>query len=393
MTTDHLGADWTPVNGSEISGEHTNVGTFTITAGYTVNIDQYDGGADSGWVKVNGVNILVAGILNGYARGYSGGNGGAGGLGGDGYGDYPHAGSNGSVGGGAYGGAGGAGAVARPNVLDGLNGLNGAGGARGGYNTTGGNNDTSTTETVNIGSGAGGAGGGGGGQIGGSNDAGGGGGGGGAGARGGASCHLTATTSLIISGDILCTGSSSAGNGSVGGTATSRWVSGSGGAGGSASSAGSRAGASGGGGYRSGGDGGAGASSNYGAGGGCFLKCTTTSGINLTGSTIDLRGGASVTANGGSLKIFYVTTYTVGTTYVGKTIPVSVLPTATGYIGVGGKDSKLRLVASADAEYAELKINLNGTTYSADLVNDNTLYPVKVHTQNGTLAWRDGSAE
>jgi hypothetical protein len=35
---DHGGADWTPANGSTIAGVHTNIGTFTIPAGYTVYV-------------------------------------------------------------------------------------------------------------------------------------------------------------------------------------------------------------------------------------------------------------------------------------------------------------------------------------------------------------------
>ena len=40
---DHNGADWTPSNGDEIAGVHTNIGTFTVAAGTIVYLKNWDG--------------------------------------------------------------------------------------------------------------------------------------------------------------------------------------------------------------------------------------------------------------------------------------------------------------------------------------------------------------
>jgi hypothetical protein len=73
---DHGGADWTPANGDVISGNHTNVGNFTITAGYTVAVLNWTGGDTSGKLRVAANNITVNGTLTASGRGYGGGGGG-----------------------------------------------------------------------------------------------------------------------------------------------------------------------------------------------------------------------------------------------------------------------------------------------------------------------------
>ncbi len=89
--TDHAGSDWTPANGSTISGDHCNVANFTIVSGYTVYIS-----AGSS-LRVFSQDANIAGILNANGKGYSA--------------DGPGVGTSGtySGGGGGYGGAGGAG--------------------------------------------------------------------------------------------------------------------------------------------------------------------------------------------------------------------------------------------------------------------------------------------
>lgn len=99
MITDHNGANWTPTNGSTLTGIHTNVNIFSITSGYTCYI------ATGVPFEVYAVESLISGTIDGDGRGYSGGyisNNGAG----------PGGGLRGltnivGAGGGAYGGDGG----------------------------------------------------------------------------------------------------------------------------------------------------------------------------------------------------------------------------------------------------------------------------------------------
>jgi len=410
---DHSGADWTISTNINIAGVHTNIGTFKVNTGITATVEPYSGSA-YGTLSISAEDIDIVGVLNASVKGYGGGAGGAGGVGGSGYNDSDQAGSaggagsrggangsasvgsgssystvqyrgsnggNGGAGGGTYGGSASTGGVGQYEA-----GSVGASGLKGGYAGTGINGDSSTDDSVNIGSG--GAGGGGGGAGGGEGHiewVGGGGGGAAGGGYGGGSISLIASISLTVTGSILCTGGSGGSYGGLSGTGRTGTV------GGNTASNGNI--------YKEStsapdaGEGAHGGAGGAGAGGGCLIKCTRTNGIALVGSTIDLRGGGSSTTNGGTLKIKYIGEYTTGTSYVGKTTPIDILPTATGYIGVGNVTNKLRLVASVDADYSELKIDKSGTTYSADLVTDTTLFPVKVKTQNGTLAWRDESAE
>lgn len=140
MTTDHAGADWTPINGSTLMGDHINVGTFTISSGYTCNIAQ---GVP---FKLFANLINLHGTIDGDGRGYYGGGSGSNGAG-------PGGGYKGSTnvvgaGGGGYGGKGGDGSGTNPPGYGGIaNGPSdemsidmGSGGAGGssGYGTVGG---------------------------------------------------------------------------------------------------------------------------------------------------------------------------------------------------------------------------------------------------------------
>lgn len=99
MITDHNGANWTPTNGSTLTGIHINVNIFSITSGYTCYI------ATGVPFEVYAIESLISGTIDGDGRGYSGGyisNNGAG----------PGGGLRGltsivGAGGGAYGGDGG----------------------------------------------------------------------------------------------------------------------------------------------------------------------------------------------------------------------------------------------------------------------------------------------
>lgn len=48
---DHGGADWTPANGAVIAGVHTNIGTFTIPAGYTVYVKAVEPATTAGALR------------------------------------------------------------------------------------------------------------------------------------------------------------------------------------------------------------------------------------------------------------------------------------------------------------------------------------------------------
>ena len=65
--TDHGGADWTPSNGSAISGVHRNIGTFTIPSGSTVYVTLGQP------LEVYAQAVSIVGTLNAKGKGYSGG--------------------------------------------------------------------------------------------------------------------------------------------------------------------------------------------------------------------------------------------------------------------------------------------------------------------------------
>jgi len=144
MATNHGGANWTPVNGSELNGTHTNVGTFSITSGYTCNVAQGIPFA------VYAETITIAGDINGIGKGYAGGTVNSNGAG-------PGGGTKGSTnvihaGGGGYGGDGGDGynntstqgiggdVYGNANGTVAQMGSGGAGGSSGGGTASGGGN-------------------------------------------------------------------------------------------------------------------------------------------------------------------------------------------------------------------------------------------------------------
>lgn len=67
---DHGGADWTPVNLSEIEGVHTNINNFIITSGYNVYVKAYDG-ANYGRLEVHAANVTISGNLIATGKGYA----------------------------------------------------------------------------------------------------------------------------------------------------------------------------------------------------------------------------------------------------------------------------------------------------------------------------------
>ena len=145
---DHEGENWTPADALTIGGVHYNVGTFTVTNGYTVNVNA------TAVLGVYAETIAVVGIINGNGKGYAGGlhqgqdsnglpgGGGGGGGGGEGWASDSSAGAGG--GGAGFGGAG----------LAGSNGTYTTGGAAGAaYSTT-----TAYANLMGSGGGAGGSG-------------------------------------------------------------------------------------------------------------------------------------------------------------------------------------------------------------------------------------------
>lgn len=148
MITDHNGANWTPTNGSTLTGIHINVNIFSITSGYTCYI------ATGVPFEVYAIESLISGTIDGDGRGYSGGyinnNGagpgggiqgltnvrgsGGGGYGGDG-GDGENNSSSSGVGGDSYG-------YNSDSIIQ--RGSGGAGGSSGGgWATPGGNGGAS----------------------------------------------------------------------------------------------------------------------------------------------------------------------------------------------------------------------------------------------------------
>lgn len=143
---DHAGADWTVNNSDTIGGNHYNVGTFTITSGYTVNL------VTGSPLKIVADIIYINGTINGNGKGYVGGaagnnpaDGGTGGGSGGGGGGGSDSSGPGGGGGAGYGGVGGAGAQGA-----------GAGGTPG---AAGGTYGTLNTKVIDMGSGGGGGGG------------------------------------------------------------------------------------------------------------------------------------------------------------------------------------------------------------------------------------------
>ena len=97
---DHQGLDWTLSDGMEISGTHSNIGTFHIPATVTVTVHPESSGAAFGYLEIHAQKIVIDGVLNGDGAGYRGGSGGvfgywawenhpAQGGGGGGSGGYP----------------------------------------------------------------------------------------------------------------------------------------------------------------------------------------------------------------------------------------------------------------------------------------------------------------
>lgn len=322
---DHAGVAWTPSSGQIIAGTHTGVGVFTVASGRTVYVTT--------GVIIRCRTAIITGVLSASGRGYGGGSGGRGGYGGGSGVDAAQGlGVAGSAGSGTYGGAGGAAGWNGQLSSTAAYGGTGAAGGRGGYLGSGKNGDTTTNYNVYRGSGGGGSGGGGGGcryiacGIGNENYAGGSGGGGGAGAFGGGYVRIEATEFIFVDGQINTTGSSSAGNGTAGGTASCRYNIRSYGAGGSNTASGSRAGGTygygcypgqtSGDGTKTGNRGGPGGTGGVGAGGGICLACSGAFGIRVSG-TIDTRGGGNNTTNYGSLKLFGRYNCTGWTGYMG----------------------------------------------------------------------------
>lgn len=350
--TDHLGLDLVLGNGDTIWGKHDNVGRFIVPNGVTVNIRPFDGNLETGWVEVHAIDAVVSGTINARGSGFWGGASGGGGGGGASHGPLgnPNAGSAGvggsgggisedgitgfdgvvfrdgaAVGGlggnggaGAGPGAGSAGAGGLGNI--GVAGEPGTNGSPGGYLVPGGNGDVSDHLLVFLGSGGGGGGAGAGGGSGNPGPqgmtAGGGGGSGGGGGNGGGAISVFAFSSMRVSGSIDTRGAIGGQDGAPGtdGVVSLNAIGGSGGDGADASTvSGTGQGGTGGTGDQAlalepGTEGGAGGNGGDGGGGGILLFCTSQDGMDLSGATIDARGGADTTANGGTVKIFFAGT-------------------------------------------------------------------------------------
>ncbi len=245
---DHGGNNWTISTNTTVSGNHINIGTFTINNGITATVD-----ATCHYFNVEANVVQVIGNINGDGAGNIGGTGGAGGieafnspdnycnggyggkggLAGQGTGGG-NAGSNGGNAtcidqicggffcsgnkdghdGGGAGGAGGAGGSYGGQGASGAISASGStgGGATGGTYALGGSvastYGTSSGTDINWGSGGGGAGGGGGAWNNGNP--------GGNGGAGGGQVSLKAASTLTLSGTISCNGN----NGSAGGNAS-----------------------------------------------------------------------------------------------------------------------------------------------------------------------------
>jgi len=192
--TDYGGANLTPASGDVLSGTFTNVGTFTVTSGYTVYV------ADGVTFSMDADNVTIAGTLNGDGRGSNGGTGGRGSLqyGNTGSGSGPGTGGQwgncvhpAGGGGGGYGASGGGGGVGIPWSTP------GSGGASYG-------SSSSITEYT-----AGSGGGGGASTCDGYN--------GGNGGDGGGAIYIYASSALTVSGTITSDGSTGTTGGGGGG--------------------------------------------------------------------------------------------------------------------------------------------------------------------------------
>lgn len=73
---DHGGQDWQPADGAAIAGVHTNIGTFRVAAGTTVNVAPWDG-TQFGEVEILAEVIAIEGTLSANGAGYGGGAGGS----------------------------------------------------------------------------------------------------------------------------------------------------------------------------------------------------------------------------------------------------------------------------------------------------------------------------
>ncbi|MCF7846207.1 MAG: hypothetical protein K9L85_03125 [Candidatus Peribacteraceae bacterium] len=397
---DHGGADWSPANGTSISGEHTNIGTFTVSGTAYVNNN----------VTIDAENINIIGTLNAAGRGYLGGYGGSGGS-------AEGSGGSGSNGQGTYRGSGGGGGGGTSSRYG--NGASGGSGSNGGYRAYGANGDSSTDESVYVGSGGGGGGGGGSGARSGCNMGypAGSGGGGGAGARGGGYVKLIASGELSVSGSVATAGNSNAGNGGSASTlacgSLCRDCNHPGGSGGNPYASGSRSGGAPvyadypwawrNGSYgcantlksgsewvagRSCTSGGYGGSGGTGAGGGVLLKGSTVS----VSGTIDARGGSGTT-NGGTLKVFSCTlNYTGSKSLLGRYFESQ---RTDCYFDIGLRvydgASIVKIAAEPSVTNSALHIHKNGTTYALALVatSDPAASKIHVQTESGIKALRE----
>ena len=414
VDSDHMGIDWTVQDGTEIAGNHTNIGNFKIESGDRVYVKAYNG-TNFGAVEIYADSITIDGILTANERGFGGGGGGGGsygmgswngsrsmpvgsiGQGGtgtadgsngnnafehwtSGHGNHTGFGGKGGNGGGSFGGAGGTQCTDYT-----WNGETGLTGARGGYAASSSNGDTTTDESLLIGSGGGGGAGGTSQRTGPSagNSGADGSGGGGAGARGGGSIKLYATGLLKISGRVVANGGISAGNGAIGGQASGA-TGGNGGNGGSASSSGGRLGGAMTweypyGGY-SGGNGG------KGAGGGILLSAAT---IQFDGSgIIRSLGGYADVLNGGTVKMFYIYS-----NFITDNISSGRLYEVEDKIDIGYKiyDGTNNVTIACEPEgssISPLSIRKSGKNYAVKLVDIShpKATKVKIQTPDGVKA-------
>jgi hypothetical protein len=255
-TVDHGGNNWTISSSTTVSGNHTNVGVFTINSGIIATVD-----ATCHYFNVDATSVSIAGTINGNGAGGSGGTGGAAGSsygscsnssdvyysgggssaggnatgtgagqagtnGGNAYGysrkcgglfcsgnkdgEFGGGGGSGGGSGGGYGGAGGAGSYGAYGGYFG-GGRDGRG-TFGSGNSGGSTHGNSTDQSITWGAGGGGAGGGGGSIYSGTA--------GGSGGAGGGAVKIVSSGALTVSGTISCNGTNG-GNGGNGSTNSS----------------------------------------------------------------------------------------------------------------------------------------------------------------------------
>lgn len=203
----HCGEDWAPADGDTIAGEHVDVGSFHVGAGFMVQVKAREG-TEFGEVVVRARSVRIEGTLSAAGAGHAGGEPGSGGP-------STAAGATGGLGAGDQGappggpGSGG-GSDCIPVAKEPHSpGGNGATGSAGGYGTAAANGDSCQAPRILVGSGGGGGGGAGGGQRStccSLSVAGGVGGSGGQGGRGGGAISLFARDDLVLSGHVLATG-------------------------------------------------------------------------------------------------------------------------------------------------------------------------------------------